>query len=185
MILGTNWMRLVSPVVFNFQEENIIVKCKGRNIELRRNSREENKVNMTNRLSKFSIEDAYFLCQVAAVEEEQGETNKIPPVIEGLVTEPNELPPPRIHDHLIPLKEGSNPVSSNPYRCPFVQKKEIEKIVREMLTSGIVRHSISPFASLVLLVKKKDQSWRLSVDYRALNSMTIENKYPIPIIVEL
>ncbi|KAL8089957.1 hypothetical protein AgCh_039426 [Apium graveolens] len=81
--------------------------------------------------------------------------------------------------------EGNDPVSSNPYICPYVQKNEIEKIVKEMLASGIVRHSTSPFASPLLLVRKKDMSWRLCVDYRALNSLTIKNKYPIPIIEEV
>lgn len=104
---------------------------------------------------------------------------------EDLFKEPTRLPPPRRHDHYIPLKEGTNLVTSNPYICPFVQKNKIERIVKEMLSSGIIRHDTSPFASPFLLVGKKDQSWILCVNYRALNTLTIKNKYSIPTIEEL
>jgi Reverse transcriptase (RNA-dependent DNA polymerase) len=62
---------------------------------------------------------------------------------------------------------------------------ELEKIIEELINTSIIRPSNSPFASPALLVKKKDGTWRLCVDYRQLNAMTIKNKYPIPIIDDL
>ena len=108
---------------------------------------------------------------------------------EAVFATPVGLPPIRGHEHQIQLKECAQAICQRPYRYPFYQKKkkknEIEKIDKELLSVGSIRHSCSPFASPVLLVRKVDGSWRMSIDYRALNQDTIEDKYPIPIIDEL
>jgi len=61
----------------------------------------------------------------------------------------------------------------------------MEEHINHMLKSQLIRPSISPYSSPVILVKKKDGTWRMCVDYRQLNSNTIKNKYPIPIIEDL
>lgn len=81
-----------------------------------------------------------------------------------LFEEPKSLPPLRSHDHAIPLKPSATPFTIRPYRYAYVQKNKIEAIVKEMLEQGIIKPSISPFASLVLLVKKKYGTWRMCVD---------------------
>ncbi|GJT10314.1 ty3-gypsy retrotransposon protein [Tanacetum coccineum] len=98
---------------------------------------------------------------------------------------PTTLPPQRTHDHKIPLKEGTQPINIRPYRHPPTQKDAIKVMVKELLESGVIRHSQSSFASPIVMVKKKYGSWRMCIDYRQLNKQTIKDKFPIPIIEEL
>ena len=121
-------------------------------------------------------------CQVTSV---PNSLTELLAAYEDIFSDPINLPPSRSHDHKIPLKAEARPFKIAPYRHPHSQKTEIEKQVKEMLTSGIIQKSHSPFASPALLVKKKDGSWRLCIDYRQLNSLTIKDKFPIPIIDDL
>ena len=101
----------------------------------------------------------------------------------AVFAEPTSLPPMRSHNHKI--NPGATPVNSRPYRHSAIQKNVIEKQVADLLQQGFIRPSCSPFSSPVVLVKKKDGSWRMCVDYRRLNKVTVKDKYPIPLIDEL
>jgi hypothetical protein len=72
-----------------------------------------------------------------------------------------------------------------PYRYAHLQKEELESQCANMLHQGVIRPSSSAFLTLVLLVKKHDGSWRFCVDYMALNSKTVKDKFPIPVVDEL
>jgi hypothetical protein len=91
----------------------------------------------------------------------------------------------RDHDHAIHLIPRSVPPNIRPYRYPYAQKSEIERMVAEMLEAGIIQPSQSSFSTPIVSVHKKDGSWRMCLDYRELNKLTIKDKFPIPIIDEL
>ncbi|EFA12439.1 Retrovirus-related Pol polyprotein from transposon 297-like Protein [Tribolium castaneum] len=76
------------------------------------------------------------------------------------------------------------PVCHRPRQFSEFERIKIREIVDELLANGIVRESQSPYASPVLLVKKKNGQLRLVVDYRALNKITVQDKYPLPLIEE-
>lgn len=95
------------------------------------------------------------------------------------------LPPSRSYYHTIPLVPGDVPVNNRPYRYSPHHKDEIERQIKELLAAGHITPSTTPFASPVLLVQKKDGSWRFCVDDRSLNNLIIKNRFPLPIIDEI
>ncbi|WVY93248.1 hypothetical protein V8G54_032336 [Vigna mungo] len=102
-----------------------------------------------------------------------------------LFEEPSSLPSECPTDHVITLLSNSTLVKVRPYHYPYSQKQEIEAQVARMLISGEIRPSTSAFSSPILLVKKKDNTWRFCVNYRALNAITVLDSFPIPTIHEL
>jgi hypothetical protein len=98
---------------------------------------------------------------------------------------PPRVPLDRGFEHIIELKEGVQVVITNPYHHPKMYKYEIEKTIKNLLKMGHIRPSSRPLSPLVVLVKKKDGSLRMCIDYRVLNNKTIKNRYPIPRIDEL
>lgn len=194
IILGVSWMTEVSPVTFDYNQDSITINWQGSHLTLQQQSN-HSQVKLLphpSKLPTYHKEEAYFLVQLTAIDGHTEQQPPIPDYLQSLISNyedlfalPQQLPPARSHDHHIPIKPGSQPASASPYRCPIAHREEIEKITREMLSAGVIRNGTSPFAAPVLLVRKKDNSWRLVVDYRALNKITVKNKYPIPVIEEL
>ena len=98
---------------------------------------------------------------------------------------PKGFPPIRDHDHAIHVIPGSVPPNIRQYKYPYSQKSEIECMVTEMLEASIIQPSQISISAPVVLVHKKDGSWRMCLDYRELNKLTIKDKFPIPVIDEL
>jgi len=95
------------------------------------------------------------------------------------------LPEHRQWDHAIELIPGAEPKSSKIYPLSPVEQKELDSFLEENLHTGQIHPSKSPMAAPVFFIKKKGGSLRLVQDYRALNSMTVKNKYPLLLISEL
>ena len=79
----------------------------------------------------------------------------------------------------------SPPIKQYPRRTPFVQRAKIASMISDREKKGVVRPSISPWASPVVLVPKKDGSTRFCVDYRRLNAVTKKDVYPLPRIEDI
>ena len=92
---------------------------------------------------------------------------------------PSGIPPDRGFEHIIELEEAAKPIITTSYRHPRHYKEEIEKTIKELLHMGHIMPNFSPFASSVVLVKKKDDTLQMCIDYRTLNKRTIKNRYLI------
>lgn len=199
MVLGVQWLAQLSDITWNFNKLKMKFQYEGREHTLSGMPKPGIQLVDSEGLSKALVKNE----QVAALQIWRLEgvscfnisLEKSPEPIEAvdsllleyqdIFEEPRGLPPSRTHDHRIVLKEGASPVNSRTYRHPAVQKDVIEQMVGEMLRTGVIRNSASSFTSSVILVKKKDHTWRMCIDYRALNNITLKDKFPIPLIEEL
>jgi hypothetical protein len=194
VILGMDWLEACGDMWISWERKTLRFRHDGKRITLRGIK------SRTDKCDQISGVQLHKLIRIEAVAQviqqcpvqEKNQTTEIPQVVakvlldfENCFGEQQELPPHRDFDHHIHLHLGVKPVSVRPYRYTPQQKDEIEKQIKEMLAKGIIRPSHSPFASPVLLVKKKDGCWRFCVDYRHLNTVTIPNKYPMPVVEEL
>ncbi|GKC13889.1 putative reverse transcriptase domain-containing protein, partial [Tanacetum coccineum] len=89
------------------------------------------------------------------------------------------LPPPRQVEFRINLVPGAAPVARALYRLAPSEMKELSVQLQELLEKGFIRPSLSPWVDPVLFVKKKDGSFRMCINYRELNKLTIKNHYPL------
>jgi hypothetical protein len=196
IILGVQWLSTLGPITTNyktmemsFNEEN------GKKVILRGMTSNTPRVVTAKRMEAiFRREDIVYVaeCRISVQVDQKGQphySQDIQKIIDNHSKVFEPIPPGapsnRGFKHIIQLEEGAKPVITTPYRHPKKYKGEIEKAIKELLDMGHIRPSSSPFASSVVLVKKKDGTMRMCIDYRALNKKTIKNKYPIPRIDEL
>jgi hypothetical protein len=95
------------------------------------------------------------------------------------------MPPDRDIEFVIELKPGTTPIYKTPYRMTTLELAELKVHIKELLEKGFIRPSSSPWGAPVIFVPKKDGTQRLCIDYRALNEVTVKNKYPLPRINDL
>jgi hypothetical protein len=129
-----------------------------------------------------------YLACLKELPQEERKMEEIPVVQEFLDVFPKDfpgLPPDREIEFCIDLISGAAPISKAPYRMAPAKLKELKTQIQELLDKGFIRPSISPWGAPVLFVKKKDGTFRMCIDYRELNKITIKNKYLLPRIDDL
>ncbi|GJZ23242.1 putative reverse transcriptase domain-containing protein [Tanacetum coccineum] len=133
-----------------------------------------------------------FLAQISAKKEEdksEGKQIKDVPIVrdfpEVFPEDLPGLPLARPVEFQIDLIPGATPVARAPYRLAPSEMKELSEQLQELSDKGFIRPSSSPWGAPVLFVKKKDGSFRMCIDYRELNKLTVKNRYPLPRIDDL
>jgi hypothetical protein len=95
------------------------------------------------------------------------------------------MPPDRDIEFVIELKPGTAPIYKTPFRMTTLELADLKEHIKEQLEKGFIHPSSSPWGGPMIFVLKKDGTQRLCMDYRALNEVTIKNKYPLPRIDDL
>ncbi|GJX85653.1 hypothetical protein Tco_0336427 [Tanacetum coccineum] len=129
-----------------------------------------------------------FIAQVMEKKSDERRLEDIPVVREFPEVFPKDLPglpPVRQVEFQIDLIPGAAPVARAPYRLAPSEMQELSDQLQELADRGFIRPSTSPWGAPVLFVKKKDGSFRMCIDYRELNKLTVKNRYPLPRIDDL
>lgn len=168
-MLGVQWLETLGPVVTDYKKLTLQFEDQGSKIKFHGiphlTYSEISGLGLRRLIAKQEV--SYF-CHLRCDPPDQ--PNQVQAEIETVLEkfakvfdEPERLPPHRMTDHNIKLIPEARPVNIHPYRYPHFQKNEIERLTTEMIQQGLVRPSTSPFSSPVLLVRKKDGTWRFCV----------------------
>ncbi|KAD5318131.1 hypothetical protein E3N88_18077 [Mikania micrantha] len=129
-----------------------------------------------------------FLSHIVERKEKGKSIEDVPVIRDFPEVFPDDLPglPPECQvEFRIDLIPGANPVAKAPYRLAPSELQELASQLQELTEKGFIRPSHSPWGAPVMFVKKKDGSFRMCIDYRELNKLTIKNRYPLPRIDDL
>ena len=184
IILGMDWLS-TNHVVLNCYDKSIIfLPPSSQNLHPCLSF-----LNSASQLNHCLVEEAQgYLLVLSSNTEVKDDIATIPVACEFedvFPKEITELPPKREVEFAIDLMPGVGPISKAPYRMSPLELSELKNQIEELLEKKFIRPSVSPWGAPVLLVKKKDGSMRLCIDYRQLNKITIKNKYPLPRIDDL
>lgn len=174
-IVGLDWLSMHNPMLVDWEQHWLSFSLNDTDITLLGSAAAVPDVAVVEVCSLLTTESLPILPEVQSVLDQ----------FKHVFEPPTGLPPRRSYDHTNPLMPGATPVSMRPYRIAPALKTELERQIQEMLASGVIRLSNNPFSSPLLMVKKKDNTWRPVIDYRHLNAMTLKGKFPIPVIDEL
>lgn len=199
IVLGATWLATLGPHIADYRagtikfyhQDHFVTLCGDKRIKAQEAQFHHLKrIKATNSIAElFAL---HWATEVGPGESTLSLPDSLPMDLRSLLqahskvfNSPRGLPPQRAFDHRIPIPKNVPPVKVRPYRYPFIKKYAIEQLVQQMLDEGIIIPSSSPFSAPVILVNKKDGTWRFCTDYRALNAVTIKDSFPIPIVDEL
>ncbi|MCH85549.1 transposon Tf2-1 polyprotein, partial [Trifolium medium] len=192
VILGVSWLSTLGKVIMDWKALSMQFWHEGRPVVLQGQGVAKERQGYLNSFLEDRQHEVKGEWWLKNLEKEAKSDTVMDSALQALLHQYSEafqdqirLPPNRSQVHQIKLFVDHGPISVRPYRYPHHQKEEIERQVKELLEAGVIRPSMSAFSSPIILVKKKDGSWRMCVDYRALNKATVPDKYPIPIVDEL
>ena len=178
VILGMDWL----------SANHILIYCNEKKVLFP--SSEDEVMLMSSQQVDQAIQEGsqcFFILTQLSIEKEGGhlETTTVREFSDVFPEEVLGLAPSREIEFSIDLVLGAGSVSIALYRMAPAELTELKKQIEELLEKQFIRPSVSPWGASVLLVKKKNGSSKLCVDYRQLNKITIKNKYPLPRIDDL
>ncbi|GJY90399.1 putative nucleotidyltransferase, ribonuclease H [Tanacetum coccineum] len=189
IIIGMDWLsRNDAAILCGEKKVRIPLKSRTLVIEGNRNNSRLKIVSCIKAQKYIEKGCELFLAQVTEQESKEKRLEDVPVIRDFPEVFPDELPglpPPRQVEFRIDLIPGAAPVARAPYRLAPSEMKELSKQLQELSEKGFIRPSSSPWGAPVLFVKKKDGSFRMCIDYRELNKLTIKNRYPLPRIDDL
>nr|GEV64592.1 putative reverse transcriptase domain-containing protein [Tanacetum cinerariifolium] len=197
VIIGMDWLTRYHGVIIC--DEKIVRIPFGRKMLIfqgnRGNQREESRLNIISctKAQEYLLKGCdVFLAHITTKEaKDKSEGKQLEDVLivrDFPAVFPEDLPgipPTRQVEFQIDLVPGAAPVARAPYRLTPLKMKELAKQLQELSDKGFIRPSSSPWGAPVLFVKKKDGSFRMCIDYRELNKLTVKNRYPLPRIDDL
>eukprot|EP00253_Pinus_taeda_P011630 PITA_11630 len=192
IVLNADWLRTLGPITMDFQELYMIFKQNNYTHTLRGLHAGAPSIISSHRMEKLLKKGNHgVVAQFNSIQVVETKPLPIHPEMQQILNnhlsffdKPHELPPSREeHDHSITLVPRAQPPNVRPYRYPFTQKNEIEKIIKELLEVGVIRPSISPYSSPVVAQERGE--WRMCPNFRALNKSTVKDKFPISVVDDL
>nr|GEW07023.1 putative reverse transcriptase domain-containing protein [Tanacetum cinerariifolium] len=197
VIIGMDWLSRYNAVIacakklvrIPFGNEILTIRGEGSN---ERNVSRLNIISCSKAQEYMSKGCHVFLANITSTKDEDKSKGKrlkdVPVGREFPEVFPEDLlgiPPTRQVEFRIDLVSGAAPVARAPYWLAPSEIKELADQLQELTDKGFIRPSSSPWGALVLFVKKKDGSFRMCIDYRELNKLTVKNRYPLPRIDDL
>ena len=201
VVLGKPWLTQHNPQV-DWKVNVIHLEHNGRTLELRAaTAGERNHVGRQRLLSALQVKRLArtgkaqsFLAIIRSSEEQLPAKEQPPGACKQILEEfqdvfpkdlPAGLPPKRTYDHRIEIEPGQSPPFRPIYKQSYAELEEMKRQLTELIEKGFIRPSRSPYGAPVLFVRKKNGDMRMCIDYRALNKITVKNRYPLPRIDEL